>query len=496
MTTRPALLAVALVALVATGASAALSKQYVDFGKGAARHLMTRAEFAQWKTIDDDAEAQAFIDLFWARRDPTPATPANEMKTAFEERVKLADERYGGLVPGSHTDRGKAFILLGAPVKVRTSGMNTSGSVLTPAQTRTADYNRKEVWIYEQGKTPVDLGAAIAELAFIDAYGSNEWKIDRAPSTDYVSLFDRAASYYVAQPKLTAVPDFAAMAATAPAAPHAVGSFKTDALRAAVEEARAGNAPAPKIFITYGENVATTGQYFVPVSLYIPKSAGVSAGAPVTLFGMIEKNGEPVAIIEEPAKLHESKGDFYVDKSLQIPPGTYKATFGIAQNGAPVSLVTTDMKLSGVEKDASGASALMLSNNIYPMTEAQAPTEPFAFGGLKVVPKADKVFRTSEELWYFLELRNPGINNDTGKPRTAVKVTMAGTTADGKKVRMAGAAQETPAEESKGMPGRYVIGSTIPLAKIKPGDYTLTVKVTDMVKNQTYDLSGDFTIVE
>src|SRR4051812_31642267 len=98
---------------------AALSKEYAEFAKGPAELLLTKEERKQWKAIGTDEQAKAFIDLFWARRDPTPGTAKNEFRMDFDERVKSADERFHtGYGPGSKSDRGKVFILLGSPTKV------------------------------------------------------------------------------------------------------------------------------------------------------------------------------------------------------------------------------------------------------------------------------------------------------------------------------------------------------------------------------------------
>src|SRR3954470_23924562 len=101
----------ALAAMVAVGAFAALSPQYADFGKGPAQWIMTKEEAAKWKTITSDDDAKAFIDLFWARRDPTPTTAVNEYRDTFEGRVKYADDHFTtAKIKGSMSDRGKILI--------------------------------------------------------------------------------------------------------------------------------------------------------------------------------------------------------------------------------------------------------------------------------------------------------------------------------------------------------------------------------------------------
>ena len=41
-----------------------------------------------------NADAEAFVALFWARRDPDLKSPQNEFKARIETLVKVADERF------------------------------------------------------------------------------------------------------------------------------------------------------------------------------------------------------------------------------------------------------------------------------------------------------------------------------------------------------------------------------------------------------------------
>src|SRR5204862_541412 len=71
-----------------------------------------------WAAVKTDADAQAFVELFWARRDPTPETPVNELRQQFEQRIAEADKRYGFRnTPGSVTDQGLAYVLFGEPTE-------------------------------------------------------------------------------------------------------------------------------------------------------------------------------------------------------------------------------------------------------------------------------------------------------------------------------------------------------------------------------------------
>ncbi|HKO54596.1 MAG TPA: GWxTD domain-containing protein [Thermoanaerobaculia bacterium] len=515
--------AVAMLLLFSAASAFALSDQYVQFGKGPATWIMTKDEAKQWKTIRDDAAAQAFIDLFWAKRDPSPGTPINEFRDEFDARVKYADDHFAhGHTVGSMSDRGRVLIVMGSPSRIQRTGTEPTKTIQQPdrpitggtvpgedAQSTTIQgYSPKMVWFFDQGKTKAPITTPTVEVAFIDQYGSSDWKLERTPRTDYISLFENVNKAMMAQPDLKSVPVPAvavasaptvAVATTAAAAAPSIGAYKTDALRAAVDEMRAGKAAnwGKNVYVTYGEFITPAGDYFVPVQLYVPKMAGLSADSNLTFFGQVEDaQGTPVAIYEEPAKLLASKDDYYFAKSLTLQPGTYKGTFGLAQDGKPVSLVSTNLTLSGLDKSAEGVSKLLLSNNIYPMTEAQKPTDPFAFGGLKVVPKSDNTFKPADELWYFYEVRNPGLDPTANAPKLQAKITVSGKRADGKEVKMQNPLSEVDVQEAKGVAGHYIAGASLPLASFKPGDYSMKIHVVDTVTKQSYDIEAPFKVTE
>jgi len=520
--TKVFLTAVAVSAMAVSG-FAALSQKYADFGSGPAQYLMTKEEQVRWKSIQDDAAAQAFIDLFWARRDPSPGTPDNETRDAFEARVKYADDHFAhNKLKGSQTDRGRVLIILGSPSRIQRTSPEPKSTILspkdafgTPAEGENQSvqgYSPKQVWFYDPAKTKIPIGNQTAEVVFIDQYGSEEWKLDRTPRTDIIGLMNRVNESMITQPGLSVVPTYAAAATPAPAVamsiptpatpavatPAAPAAFKTDAYRAAVDEYRAAKqSPYKNVYVTYGENVTPQGEDYVPVQIFVPKTAGLSADQDYVFFGRVDDaSGNAAAIYEEPARLVASKDDFYFDKSLTLPPGKYRGTFGLAQAGKPVTMVATDLTVAGMDKDASGVSNLILSNNVYPLSEAQKPTDPFSFGGIKVVPKSDSTFTQADELWYFFEARNPGLDPTTKQPKLRAKLTVEGKGTDGKSVKYDNPPMDLEPQELKGVSGHWAVGQSIPLSGFKAGDYTLKMKITDTLKNQVYEQSQPFKVVK
>ena len=516
-------IAFAVIASVATGAFAQMSQQNKDWAKSPESFLMTPEEQAKWKQVKTDADAEKFIALFWARRDPTPATPENEFRTAFNERVAYADQQFGqGRKRGATSDRGKLFVVLGSPTRIQRTNNAPQGTTQTPnfgsTDTSVQAYSPKQVWIYEQAKVSIQLGMPEAKIAFVDQYSTNEWTVERGGGVDIAALTKRVNQSYVTSPDMTEVPTYAQAAPAAPvqaaqalptaaAAPAAVvGAFKTESLKAAVTEFKTAKAnPFKPIAIHYTELVSPSGQYFVPVQLYIPKSAELTAESMTTFFGVIDdEQGNQVAVFEEPAKVSTSNGDLYFDKSLQLQPGKYRATLGLAStDGKPVVISTAPMELVPIPVDKSGISRLIVATDVHQTETAAPPGAPFAFGRVKIVPKGDRVITNKDELTYFVEVINPGIDDATNLPKLQVKLDLVGAPdKTGKSPRTISApisdASALPLTGAPG-PGQYAILASIPLGEMKTplpaGDYTLRLKVFDQVKKESWTAEQPLKIV-
>lgn len=503
----------------------ALSKEHNDFAKGPTQYLLTRDEQKQWKAVATDEQAKAFIDLFWARRDPSPGTPANEFRDSILQRMTVADSLFStAKLRGAATDRGKVYVVMGPQTGIKRGGPQGGSVVRAPDSVirQSTGLNAQsvqgvapsEIWQYERSKSTLPLEQPMVQIAFIDQYASNEWKMERMVGTDYATVFDRIARAYIAEPDLTAAPAYAAGASYTPA-PTAVtttavsaaagvqggaisgtAGLKSEALRAAVDAARASKAASDTLFVSYGELVTPAGESYVPVQLYVPKSAGLAPGTAVTFFGAVENadGSQRVVAFEEPATLTASHDDVFHARSLAIPPGTYVGTFGLARDGKVISAVSTPMTVQTLDKSAPAFSGLMLSNNVHGLNDTRV-TDPFVFGGIRVVPKGDRVFRTADELWYFMEVRNPGLDAATNQPKMSLKLSVTGKTDEGVDVERSAPAALATVQPVRDMAGRYVIGEPLPLSTFKPGSYTITVRVKDMPLDKAYEMKESFRIV-
>ncbi|HEV2854687.1 MAG TPA: GWxTD domain-containing protein [Thermoanaerobaculia bacterium] len=95
-----------------------LGPDYSAWLIGPVARIATPEEIRQFLALKDDPQAEAFVQGFWDRRDPSPAKPGNPVRDAFDSRAAEADRKYSeaGLL-GRRTDRGTLYVVYGPPSK-------------------------------------------------------------------------------------------------------------------------------------------------------------------------------------------------------------------------------------------------------------------------------------------------------------------------------------------------------------------------------------------
>ncbi len=131
------------------------------------RWLLTAAERRELRRVETGPQASAFIDRFWARRDPDLATGENTFRATFYERVEAADLLYGeeGL-RGSLSDRGRALILLGPPGRLQVASrpaLEWSPQAKARHQVEVRE-QPLEIWGYSTRELTPILAQALADL--------------------------------------------------------------------------------------------------------------------------------------------------------------------------------------------------------------------------------------------------------------------------------------------------------------------------------------------
>ena len=82
--------------------------------------VLTTPDQIQALSSGSKQEMRQKLYAFWKRQDPTPGTAFNERMATFYQRVDYADFNYaiGPMLNGAMTDRGRVYLLYGAPTNV------------------------------------------------------------------------------------------------------------------------------------------------------------------------------------------------------------------------------------------------------------------------------------------------------------------------------------------------------------------------------------------
>ena len=222
---------------------------------------------------------------------------------------------------------------------------------------------------------------------------------------------------------------------------------------------------------TWGEFTTAAGTPFAALQLAVP--AGLSAES-LTLFGIA---GD--ASYFEDIAVQQSHGDAFVERSILLPPGKTRGTFGLARKNEILGLARVELE------PPSDVSRLILSSDVHLLPAAQDPLDPFAFGGTKVVPKPRGAFRRSDEIWVFLELRS------AAAPSITTKLDI-----EGSATKVSGLPTPAEATPLKGVAGHYGVGNTIDVSRLKPGEYRVRVTVTDVAAKTSVTREAALRIIE
>jgi len=237
------------------------------------------------------------------------------------------------------------------------------------------------------------------------------------------------------------------------------------------------------LYSTWGEFIAADGLPFLALQIAPSDVASVKSGERITFFGLVtDENGKSIATYNEPQTvLASSNGELFVERTLMLPLRKSRGMFGLARRNDVIGLTRIDFDPEPLTLKSSGISRVIVSSDVHILPAAQAPLDPFAFGGTKVVPKPGVSFKRSDEVWLFVELRNPAVGADAA-PHVTTKVEIEGSA----KSIPGGAPLAAEATPLKGMPGHYGIGSTIDVTSLPPGDYNVRLTVTDTIAKQSY----------
>lgn len=491
-------LLVALGVIAALPASAALEK-YKDWDKGPEfQYFATDDDRAAWKKVATDADAEAFVALFWARRDPDLKSPQNEFKGRIEALVKYADERFALRGRrGALSERGRVLVIMGPPKQVIPRDRTPSSAAEAPAAGgRITQY----AFIYEDDKLPswTDL-KRIEIVVEVDQGRGSETMMDAGK---FAALQKKAVQAALVHPELTAPPVYKtkeqaeaeAKVAAAAASEAAVGPALTPAIRTALEEALGKTSSGPLTTMGVGYRNGSTR---LMVQLDVPASSVAAPDTTKLAVLVKDKEGKDAVRLEEAAGLAKSKTDLYVGRSLAVGPGEYEVAAALVDAaGAVISSGRRSVAVTAVPTEFAASTLFVAYNDLD--GDPKTPDDPFTFSGRRFVARPEGKFDAKDGLTYAIRIYNPSIDPITKTTflRRSLRV----------KPKV-GSAIEVPGAEDKPLPVPEMKDAGVVVVDIagaivdenisdyfRPGDYELRITVTDAVSGKKLDAAAPFSL--
>jgi GWxTD domain-containing protein len=424
--------------------------------------IITKEEKDAFKKLKSETEKQQFVDQFWAKRDPTPGTPENEYRKEFERRLQFVNDKMkGSNTKAVDSPMGQTYLLLGDPDEQKTDQEDPPG----------------QTWIYK--KLPKEISPGEFQVQFEGDEENGGYKF--VEPNEAHNLLDRARGFYSHLGSVATAQQPAQQTQTTQKPAEApTAAVTTPALKTALDATATGSAPKDVPFnSTVDFFMSSTDEPFATVAI---DTAADAATAKVGIR-ILDASGATVKEMELPfANAEESAG--YFQTGTPVTPAAKSAVIAVAAGDKTGG---AKHELSVPDTSGFSMSSVILAKAFKQLTEAKPEKVPYTFGKIKVQPSIDRVFTKTDDLIIVYEAYNFQIDSATGKPNLEIVFTFQ-------------KGEDKPKQTPPAPPNGLVTGKKItiptsfPLANFPPGDYKLTLTLTDKATNQTAVRETNFTV--
>lgn len=484
-------------------------------------YIITDEEKTAFKRLKTDEERQQFVEQFWLRRDPTPDTEENEYKEEHYRRIAYANDHYASGIPGWKTDRGMIYIKYGAPDEI--DSHPSGGSYERPIEEgggETSTYPFED-WRYRY----IDGVGTNVNIEFVDTTMSGEYHISLDPEekdallyvpgagltlseqmgmADKTQRFQRTDGTHLGtgdQPLPESMNEFTRLEQYANLQKAPVIKFKD--LEAAVNSSiRYNTLPmqvrADYIRVTDATVLTSLTLLFKNNDLNYATKDKV-AKATINLYGRITSlTRRPVNWFEDtvtaqvPAEMLQQamSGSQIYSKTIPLAPGTYRLNI-VAKDTVGNTMNSFEMALNvpHYDEDQLGSSSVILADQLERVPTKSIGAGPFVIRSSKVRPRVGDTFKQDETMGIYTEFYNFGMDEKTKKPEGTVEYDVVNATNQ---------TVLSQTEDITAIPNSsaflVTVEKKLPLKSLPPGKYTLKLKVTDKLKNQSLTPTAQFTV--
>jgi GWxTD domain-containing protein len=502
-----------------------LDSQYKKWLNEDVIYIITPEERRSFLHLSTNEEREQFIEAFWQRRNPDPDSPENTFKEEHYRRIAYANEHYASGIPGWKTDRGKIYIMWGAPDEV--DSHPTGGNWDRPmdqggGSTTTYPY---EDWRYRYLE---GMGENV-ELEFVDPTSTGEYHLTMDPSekdallmvpgagltmaesmgmADKSSRFSNTDGTHMAENQggMTGMQsesnnEFTRLELYANIMKPPPVKFKD------LEAISTSRLVRDQVKFDYRYDFLriTSDTVLVPITVQIPvaqlnflekdgvDSASMDLFARITsLSGRIVQTFEDTLRADFPSALLKQSANTsrIYQKAVPLSPGLYELDIVIKDvNSGNVGVVDTRLAVPRFQDDQLSASSLILADDIVPVSSKDIGLGQFVLGDVKVRPKMDKTFTPKDRMGVYLQVYNLKVDDKTHRADASVEYRLKKDKETEPMMKF-----EVPAEKLPQHGEEMTLEQLITLGSLTPGKYQLEIAVTDNLAKQTITPVADFTV--
>jgi GWxTD domain-containing protein len=482
-------------------------------------YIISPEERSAFLQLETNEEREQFIEQFWLRRSSNPDMPDNDFKEEHYRRIAYTNEHFASGIPGWKTDRGRIYIIWGAPDEIESHP--TGGTYDRPMEegggsTTTYPWER---WRYRY----LEGIQENVELEFVDPSGSGEYHLTMDPSEKDALLNVPGAGLSLMESMGLASKtdrftrsDGTHLPTSLGGTPASLNEFTRLELYAKVQrppEVKYKDLEAlvtsrmvrDQVKFNYRTDFlkVTNDTVLVPVTVQVPnhqlqfKNKDGVYSAELNIFGRVStltnrvvQTFEDSVTRDYPESLYKQsvKLSSVYQKSLPLRPGLYRLDLVIKDVGSGnVGAVNTRLAVPRYEDEKLEASSLILADQIEHVPAKQIGTGQFVLGSSKVRPRLEADFTTADKLGIYLQIYNLKGDEKSHKSNATFVYTVK--KGDEKVMQF----KETSAD-MKQTGDQVTIERLLPLATLAPGKYTLDVNATDLLANVSISRSADFTV--
>jgi GWxTD domain-containing protein len=482
-------------------------------------YIISPEERTAFLQLETNEEREQFIEQFWLRRSSNPDMPDSDFKEEHYRRIAYANEHFASGIPGWKTDRGRIYIIWGAPDEIESHP--TGGTYDRPMEegggsTTTYPWER---WRYRY----LEGIQENVELEFVDPSGSGEYHLTMDPSEKDALLNVPGAGLSLMESMGLASKtdrftrsDGTHMPTSLGGTPASLNEFTRLELYAKVQrppEVKYKDLEAlvtsrmvrDQVKFNYRTDFlkVTNDTVLVPVTIQVPnhqlqfKNKDGVYSAELNIFGRVStltnrvvQTFEDSVTRDYPESLYKQsvKLSSVYQKSLPLRPGLYRLDLVIKDVGSGnVGAVNTRLAVPRYEDEKLEASSLILADQIEHVPAKQIGTGQFVLGSSKVRPRLDADFTTADKLGIYLQIYNLKGDEKTHKSNATFVYTVK------KGDQQVMQFKETSAD-MKQTGDQVTIERLLPLATLAPGKYTLEVSATDLLSNVAISRSAEFSV--